>query len=268
VVVPLEAASACVDLAVSRWQEQFARVWDRLPLRVGVIGFPRLVPYQAVVEAVRNMEEALSGPEEMWRVEEVQKRAGVVALRLRRKDGRSTLRAVPITLPDGREDVFYPYVVVEDRTVRFPRDFRHPGDGRIFRHVADLRAGDGIRVAPAKIATLFMDSTAARFEPLDPQYLEEWTQMRQTWELLRRVGPGQTAVQRLRSELARLDREWRTPEGGQEAAEGLWKDTLRALLVHHLEVQGAALDALTEAAVQGTLQRALDWHMTALKESV
>ncbi|GIV83484.1 MAG: hypothetical protein KatS3mg052_0491 [Candidatus Roseilinea sp.] len=64
----------------------------------------------------------------------------MVALRLRRRDGRETLRVVPVTLPDGREDVFYPYVAVEDQQVRFPRDFQHP-NGQVYRHVADLRSG-------------------------------------------------------------------------------------------------------------------------------
>lgn len=267
VIVPLEAASQCADLAIAWWQERFARVWDRLPLRVGIVAFPRLIPYQAVVEAVRNVEDALATNVEVWRVDEVEQRAGVVALCLRRPNGQYTLRVVPVTLPDGREDVFYPYVAVQDRTLRFPRDFQHP-DGQIYRHVADLRPGDGVKVTPARVKTLFMESTAARFDTTPARYLEEWTRMREVWPLLQRVAPSQTALQRLRSELARLEEDWKSPDGQLAASEELWRDTLRGLLVHHLEVQGAALETLTEAAVQGVLQWALDWHMTTLKESV
>jgi len=268
VVVPLEAASECVDLAVSWWKERFARVWDRLPLRVGVIAFSRTLPYQAVVEATRNVEEALEGPEEIWQVEEVERRSGVTALRLKRKDGQSTLRVVPITMPDGRDDVFYPYVGVEDKQVRFPRDFRHPQDGRVYRHVADLRRGDGIQVHPARVATLFMESTAARFTDLDMRYLEAWGQMREIWALLVRMAPSQTALHRLRGDLVRLEKDWKTPEGTFAADENLRRDTYRALLAHHLECTGKALDALTEAAMTGILQWALDWHIIALKERV
>ena len=92
--------------------------------------------------------------------------------------------------------------------------------------------------------------------------------MRDIWALLQRVAPSQTALQRLRSELARLEKDWTSLEGDRDASEDLWRDTLRSLLVHHLNVQGSALDALTDAALHGILQRALDWHMTALKESV
>ncbi len=266
VLVPLEVASECVDLAVAWWRERFARVWDRLPLQVGVIAFPRLVPYQAVVEAARNAEDALEGKEESWQVQEVDRQAGVVALHLRRRDGRETLRVVPVTLPDGREDVFYPYVAVEGQQVRFPRDFQHP-DGQVYRHVADLRPGDGIKVFPARVKTLFIDSTAARFDATLPQYLEEWTRMREVWTLLQRIAPTQTALQRLRSELAQLEKEWQSPEGNLEASPDLWRDTLRSLLVHHFDVRDAALEVLTEGVLQGTVQWALDWHTTILKKS-
>jgi CRISPR-associated Csx11 family protein len=269
VLVPLEAASECVDLAVAWWRERFARVWDRLPLRVGVIAFPRMVSYQAIVEASRNVEDMLVRKKETWQVVETERRAGVVALRLRRCDGRESLQVVPVTLPDGREDVFYPYVAVEDRQVRFPRDFWRPDpEGRVYRHVADLRPGDGVKVMPARVKTLFMDSTAARFDTTPAPYLEEWTWMREVWALLQRVATSQTALQRQRSELARLEEDWKAPSGDRTASPDLWRQTLRAVLAHHLEVQGTPLEALTEAAVQGVLQWALDWHMTVLKESL
>ncbi|MGB9880717.1 MAG: CRISPR-associated protein Csx11, partial [Anaerolineae bacterium] len=222
VLVPLEAASECVDLAVSWWQERFARVWDRLALRVGVIAFPRMVPYQAIVEASRNVEDMLVSEEETWQVVEVEQQAGVVALRLRRGDRQETLRVVPVVLPNGREDVFYPYVAVEDQQVRFPRDFQHP-DGQVYRHVADLHPGDGIKVVPARVKTLFMDSTATRFDTVPPQYLEDWTRMRQVWTLLERVAPSQTALERLRSELARLEEDWKSPSGELAASPDLWR---------------------------------------------
>ncbi len=267
VLVPLEAASACVDLALSRWQERFARVWDRLPLRTGVVAFPRLVPYQAVVEAARNLEETLEAEEEVWEVREVKQKEGVVALCLRRKDGQEVLRLVPVGLPDGREDVFYPYVAVEDPKVRFPRDFRHP-EGQVYRHVADLRPGDRVRVLPARVKTLFMETNAARFDATPPRYLEDWAEMRGVWELLRRVAPSQTSLQRLRSELARLEEDWHPPEGGMEASSQLWQATLRGLLADYLGVQGTSLESLTRAATRETLQWAIDWHLSVVKEGL
>ncbi len=266
VVVPLEAASECVDLALGLWKERFARVWDRLPLHAGIVAFERALSFQAVLEAARNLEDALTGQkEERWDVVNREGYADSLTLQLRRPDGQATIRMMPLRMPDGREDVFYPYLRVEDQQLRFSRDFRHP-KGAIYRHAADVRIGDGVFVFPARVATLFMDSTAARFEKIGLSYPEDWEKAMALWELLRRVAPSQTALQRFRSALSRLEQEWRA--GPDRASPELWRDTVGALLVEHLQVKGAALETLTEASLQGLLQRALEWHMTALKESL
>lgn len=267
VIVPLEVASECVDLALARWKEVFARVWDRLPLHAGIVAFDRTIPFQAVVEAARNLEDRLAGSqEERWTVAQSERHPGVVALTFRRPDGRMTTRIVPVRMPDGRDDVFYPYVRVEDQTLRHPLDFRHPS-GVVYRHAADLRLGDGVAVVPAHIGFLYMESASARFEEGDLLYTEDWEAMRQIWKLAARVTPSQTALQRLRSALARLDQGWR--DFRSQASIDLWRDTLRALIAEHLELEtmNAALEALTEAALQGLLQRALEWHITALRQS-
>ena len=61
---------------------------------------------------------------------------------------------------------------VEDPSIRFARDFQHP-NGQVYRHVKDLRAGEGIKILPAVVATLFMETTAARFDPIEIRYLAD-----------------------------------------------------------------------------------------------
>jgi hypothetical protein len=136
----------------------------------------------------------------------------------------------------------------------------------VFRHVADLRLGDGIRVAPATIVAIWLESTAVRFEPLKSRYLEDWTRMREVWHLVERVAPSTTAIQRLRSALIELQERWRTLDGSWTAPEDLRRDTIRAFLAEHLEVRGADLETLVEAAMEGLLLWAFDWHLTALRE--
>src|SRR5690606_18254684 len=121
VLLPLNAASACMDHAIELWNEQFARVWDRLPLRAGIVAFPRVTPFQAVIEATRNVEDKLqrneSGKPDHLRVTGRDHLNGVVALHLKRPEssGGEELRTVPVQVPDGRTDVFYPYFAVGDR---------------------------------------------------------------------------------------------------------------------------------------------------------
>ncbi len=266
VLVPLEAASACVDLAVEAWEQEFARVWDRLPLRVGIVAFPQKLPFQAVIETARNIEESLeSSCAKPWRVVERDMRDGVVALNFQRPDGGRELRTMPLRLPDARADVFYPYLAVEDRSVRLPHDFQHPC-GQVYRHASDLRPGDGIHVSPACIGALFMDCAAKRFDKVEPRPLSEWRRMRETWQLLDRVAPSTSALRGAWSTLAERQTAWRSPGGDWFAGgEQAWIDLARAVLKDVLGVNGAALDTLVDAAADGVLERAIEWHLSVLK---
>jgi len=271
VLLPLEAASTCVDRAIGAWREQFARVWDRLPLRVGVVAFPRMMPFQAVIEAARNIESDLDegGEPETWQVAECETRDGLTALCIKSLDHRhELLQTIPIRLPDGREDVFYPYLAVEDKQVRFPLDFQHP-DGQIFRHAKDMRGGDGVLVHPLLISTIFMDDTARRFEPLSPRQLIEWLQMRDLWRLISRHAPSQTALRGAWSEIVERREAWQGPDGTWlEEGKTAWLDFARAVFHERLGVRGACLETLVEAAGDGLLDWSLEWHMGVLKKQV
>ena len=271
ILLPLEAASACVDRAAEAWRAQFARVWDRLPLRVGVVAFPRMMPFQAVIEAARNLEGDLDGTNEpeTWRVAGCETREGVAALRLESLDHpQELLQTVPITLPDGRDDVFYPYLAVEDKHPRFPRDFRHP-NGQVFRHVSDLQSGDGISVHPSLVATLFMDDATKRFQSPPRRPLMEWLRMRELWQLVDRYAPSQTALHGAWSEVVERREAWQGPDGTWiDGGEAAWLDLARAVFHERLGVRGACLEALVEAAGNGLLDWSLEWHMSVLKKQV
>lgn len=268
VLVPLDRATACIETAMARWREEFARVWDRMPLRIGVVAFPRLTPFQAVIEAARNLEEALSREDrETWRVVECRSRESVTALSLEHGSGEE-LVLVPARLPDGREDVFYPYVKVEDRQLRWPRDFQHP-HGHIYRHMADLRPGDGVVVRPSRIAAVFLHTTARRFEETDIRPLGDFERMRQVWALLVQHVPSLTALRGAWSEIEERSRAWRDPDGRWlPGAQEEWLDLVRAILRERLRISGAALETLVEAGRRGVLEWALEWHLTWLKEDL
>jgi len=267
VLVPLDRATECIETAIARWQEAFGRVWDRMPLRVGVVAFPRLTPFQAVIEAARNLEAAMdTHTPKRWRMLDAHTRSGVTALTFDRAgQGKQTV-LIPTTLPDGREDVFYPYMRVEDREVRYPKDFQHPS-GRVYRHVRDLRPGDGVEVNESLIACVFLDTTARRFEPATMWPLADFYRMCETWMLLERTAPSLTALRGAWAELAERRDAWCDPDdrwlpGAQEQ----WLALVRAVLKDRLQVTGAALEALVDAAREGILEWAMEWHLTWLKE--
>lgn len=271
ILLPLEAVSGCVDRTIEAWRDQFARVWDRLPLRVGVVAFPRMTPFQAVIDAARTIEDDLDRikKSETWRVTGCETREGVAALSLKSLDHRhELLQTIPIGLPDGRDDVFYPYLAVEDKQVRFPLDFQHP-NGQVLRHAKDLRSGDGVLVYPSLIATVFMDSTARRFEPLSRRQLTEWLRMRDLWRLMDRYAASQTALRGAWSELMERRGAWQGPDGTWfEGGKTAWLDLARAVFHERLGVRGACLEALVQAAGDGLLDWSLEWHMSVLKKQV
>ncbi|OAT79302.1 CRISPR-associated protein Csx11 [Desulfotomaculum copahuensis] len=269
ILVPLSAAAECIDRAIKAWNEQFARVWDRMPLRTGVVAFPQKTAFQAVIEAARNLEMLLEDGNKpaVWRVESRVTRNGQTALILVRPDGASELLMVPVQLPDGRVDVFYPYVAVEDREVRFPLDFRTP-HGRVYRHVQDLRRGDGVLVDPSRIATIFMESTGSRFEPISTWHLSDWSQMCDIWRLLCGLGVTATALRGAWAILDDARQRWRGTECGRPESDGaVWLSLVRSVVSDRLGARGAVLESLVEAARADLLGPCLDWHMKVLKLS-
>jgi len=222
-----------------------------------------------VIEAVRTIEHELNDAKpETWRVRHRDQRGGVVALAFLRPDGGSELRTIPVALPDGRLDVFYPYLNVSDDQLRFPLDFRHPG-GPVYRHAVDLRPGDGVQVQPARVATVFLDSAGQRFESAHVRPLAHWSEMRAAWELVRRAAPSMAVLHAVRAELVSRREVWQGPDGHWAAdAQQTWGRLTEAVLADRLGVEGPALRGLVEAASDGILEWALDWHLSVLKETV
>jgi CRISPR-associated Csx11 family protein len=268
-LVPLKAAGPCVDAAVKKWEEEFGRVWDRMPLRVGIVAFPRMTTFQAVIEATRNLEDDLSQGVETWRVVESRVRDGVAALMLARPDGRQELVTVSVALPDGRADDHYSYVGVTDGSERHSRDYAAPDSngrpGQVYRHIADLAPGDGVAVAPSRFAMIFMDSTARRFERAEVTYLSEWMRLRQTWDLLCRTAPSVTALRGAWAALADARERWKVDTRASRDGSAALASLARSVLANDLGARPPELEALVDAAVSGVLEKSLEWHLRILK---
>jgi hypothetical protein len=278
VLVPLDAASACVEHVISEWRDEMARVWDRLPLRVGVIAFPRKTPFQAVIEATRNVEDALAaGDTENWRVLRVGQARDAVRLSFERPDGGNEEVEMPTQLADGRDDVYYPNLAVVG-TEREPHDFTAPrrdGPSVVYRWAAELREDDIVCVEPSRFATVFLDSTARRFDPVEVHPLSEWDRRRTVWEQVRKVAPSATAARAVEQSLREARERWTDADG--ELDETAWRDWVRAVLVNEWNASGDDLKELERAACEGAgspsgtpqsvLERVLDWHLHVLKQT-
>ncbi len=274
-LVPLEAASRCVNEAILAWERSFSKVWDRLPLKIGVVAFSRTTPFQAVVDGTRIMEDALkkSSSEVGWRVSEVSHRDGVTSIGFvdpAHGERERFLRSVPVTFPDGRRDLFYPYVKVEDKEARLPLDFCVPRNNGhvVYRHVDDLRPGDGVSVAPSVFASVFLDSVGRRYDDLDCRPIDEWRRMEDLWSLIENNVDGQSALKGVWAEMTDKKASWKDEAENLKGERlGVWLDLVRSLF-RRIGMEGAALDCVVRAAETGLLERCLDWNMTVLKRSV
>jgi CRISPR-associated Csx11 family protein len=278
VLVPLEAAEKCVEHVISKWRKEMARVWDRLPLRVGVIAFPRKTPFQAVIEATRNVEDALAaGDTENWRVLRVGQARDAVRLSFERPDGGNEEVEMPTQLADGRDDVYYPNLAVVG-TEPQPHDFTAPrrdGPSVVYRWAAELRKDDIVCVEPSRFAAVFLDSTARRFDPVEVHPLSEWCRRRTVWKQVLKVAPSVTAARAVEQSLREARERWTGADDTLD--ETAWRDWVRAVLVNEWNASGDDLKELERAACDGScspsgtkqslLERVLDWHLHVLKQT-
>jgi CRISPR-associated Csx11 family protein len=268
VLVPLKAAEKCVEHAISKWREEMARVWDRLPLRVGVIAFPRKTPFQAVIEATRNVEDDLAaGGFEKWRVVQVTRTGTKACLSFERPDKGREVVAMPTQLRDGRDDVYYPNLAVVG-TERELHDFTAPrpdGSSVVYRWAAELREDDMVCVEPSRFAAVFLDSTARRFDPVEVHPLSEWDRRRTVWEQVVKAAPSVTAARAVEQFLREARERWTDTDGTLD--ETAWKAWVRAVLVNEWNASGRELNELERAACDGVLERVLSWHLHVLKQT-
>lgn len=266
VLVPLAAEAACVDQIITKWRKEMSRVWDRLPLRVGVIGFPRKTPFQAVIEATRNIEDDLAVADgERWRVAAVDAQPGTTKLSFE-VAGKSEQVEMPSQLADGRDDVYFPNVAVVGAE-RETRDFTAPRPGGasvVYRRAAELKPNDEVFVEPSRYASVFLDSTARRFEPIAVHPLSEWDRRRAVWDQVGKAAPSLTAARAVEQSLREARERWTDENGVLDCA--AWSAWVHAVLANEWNAKEHLQD-LEHAARDGLLERVLSWHLHVLKQT-
>jgi hypothetical protein len=227
------------------------------------------MPFQAVIESARNIEADLGEDQsEVWRVVDERTKDGLTALSLVRADKAPEMVLMPTGLRDGRDDVFYPNLEVEGSVPRETHDFQHP-DGRLYRLAGTLKRGDGVRVHPSRVMTVFLDGASGRFESVRKSYVSDFRRMRAVWDLLAMSVPSASSLRAVWMELDASRRAWQNVEGEWlPGGEEEWARLVRAMFSSRLGMHGAALEELTEAARHGILDWAIEWHMRWLKKGV
>src|SRR5690606_34941396 len=163
-------------------------------------------------------------------------------------------------------------------TERGPHDFTAPrrdGSSVVYRWAAELREDDIVCVEPSRYASVFLDSTARRFDPVEVHPLSEWSRRRSVWKQVLKTAPSVTAARAVEQSLREARDRWTDADGTLD--ETAWKAWVRAVLVNEWNASGPDLNELERAACEGAgspsgtpqsvLERVLDWHLHVLKQT-
>ncbi len=219
VLVPADEAMGIVKEIKTKYEREMGKVRNRLPLHLGVVFAPRMMPLRAVLDAGKKM---LARKSEMlqWEVvcvarKEVDLDKDILPERFDQdKDGQFkvwyevTLKNekqitwyVPARMGDGQtEDHWYPYVLLAspDEPERRCRCYTIPwnSDHRWIVHVGDLKVGNVVYFTPATFDFIFLESSVQRhdvaydgngrrfMDSRKPYLLDEIEELLEAWDIL------------------------------------------------------------------------------------
>ncbi len=272
-LVPAIDALKIAEKIHQKYQEQFGKIQNRLPLFLGLVFFPRKTPLAAVMDAARRMLEGVNLGEETWRVEcSCPDNGGSKhRVRLSLNDERISL-SVPTKMGDNTtEDVWYPYFFIKRFADGTPdnRARRFQYNGRWLVHVKDLQEGDTVHITPSRFAYLWLESTAQRFK-FDPQedvlLLDELPRLMEMWQAVcKSPEMSDTSLQAIHALLESKLQEWGLGEPTVEHP--VTDEAFRCLVEATLrrdKVQGVTV----EDVLTGRFRRCLDLHLHILKRRV
>lgn len=205
-LVPGVDAADILQEIRQRYEHDFGKVRNRLPLHLGAVYFHRRSPLYAALDAARRLLPEGCRDTETWILTQA-------ALPIVLADGRSGIRLqfenghvwdVDVTTGDPDvADEYYPYFLVEaDSHPRMVLTVPDPTRDNLrlpLVHARDLAQGDRVRIAPSLFDFEYLDTIGRRFEVgysggqrrpragltgLRPYYLERLTEFRRLWWLV------------------------------------------------------------------------------------
>jgi len=305
-LVPADKALEIISQIKTKYEREMGKVRNRLPLHLGIVFAPRPTPLRAVLDAGRAMLERQTvagvwevlccarkmvskgdSPPPRFQPDQAGQFAEWYEVTLQRDDQRLTWH-IPALMGDGQtEDLWYPYVFLDDPTEPTTRKryfkSRNPWkgcDGWLV-HAAELQVGDRVWFTPATFDFEFLDTTTRRFEihydtngrrtnrRTRPFYLDDLERFDRLWEMFLCLSTTQ------RHQVVRMIEATREEWFGQDHGGTSVTDPVFRQFVHDT-LAGAGWDwkALSQhirdqfvaAGVRGELSDLLELRIEILKE--
>lgn len=219
ILVPADKALEALEKIKEKYERELGKVRNRLPLFLGMIFFDHYQPLFSVLDTAKRW---LKYPLEVeqWEVKEVEQKNASDAPEHLKPDSHFThwmklvlsreeqemSWCIPLQMGDGNtSDIWYPYYqVLQDNSGHLPA-FRQyhfkirnndkalvAGDdlspeGEHWIHVKKLQPGDKINLTPSRFTSLYLHTSARRFEAEQQGVwvLEELASMTKLWQKLK-----------------------------------------------------------------------------------
>ncbi|WP_457753983.1 CRISPR-associated protein Csx11 [Thermococcus sp.] len=167
VLIPAERSLEIVSLIKRKYEDEFGKVYGKLPLHIGLIYFKRKTPMFTVLETAKRMfrefEKAKDRDEiiDLKIVEEPKKRENKVELTVLHNPFKYSLK-VPYTLGDGSPDYYHPYLRV--KSTENAITIKSDGEEIVQKHVSEIKKGDILEFKPYYLDFIYLDSNIRRFD--------------------------------------------------------------------------------------------------------
>lgn len=212
-LVPADRALDIVNAVRQKYQREMGKARNRLPLRLGVIYFPRRTPIRAALDAGQTMlQQKPMGDTPLWSVlatpvqqantdlpssglkEGTRQFDHWYAVNLA-QNNRLLTWYVPAVMGDGcTEDNWFPYVFIEthdDDSEMAGRQLAFKGKRPTANgdkdcwliHVGELKEGDEVYFAPASFDFEWLDTSGRRFEIAYDEQGERYSRYTRPWLL-------------------------------------------------------------------------------------
>ncbi len=283
-LVPADQALKLVQAMWNAYEEELARVRDRLPLYLGLIFFPRRTPIRAVLEAGQALlRMGDKGRQERWGVTKAETRN--CSRHLTFDNGVSW--KIPLSAGDGQTaDKWYPYYRLCPSIHQTPPQItpKHVEGIQARDPKTPLDRGPKIRVSPSRFDFEFLDTSGRRFEisydeqgrrrsrPSRPFLLDHWGRLEKLWQCLQDLSLTQRYQVVQTIEAAReiwCGRKAQGPSTADSVFRQFVRDTLATAAWQSQpwsSIPPEIRQHLEEAAVRGELTDLAELHLQILKE--
>ncbi len=201
-LVPAEKALKAVRLIKEKYEIEFSKVKNRLPMNVCLVFMNKKMPLYIALNSARRFLE-FKNRSECWKVLGVCDILGKGSIEKRKlilKKEDIVETEMDFLLGNGEVDYYHPYFIIERGSCIDKRNtyFETYGKEKLI-HVTDLVKGDIVEYVPSFFDFVFLDSNARRFDISTenrkrphsiftsgprPYYLEDVDKFREVWETL------------------------------------------------------------------------------------